>query len=844
MRGTSEPSRTQNVHANQDDEQKFQELSRATLRHRAARNPNRRRQLATKTLELIQTSALFLAATGAAFGQIVPDRYIVELAGDSAAVAAVQQGARFAARESGFAVRRAAVRQGQTDVRRAVADHGGTVVESMDTVLNALIVTIPDARAAELLQIPGVRRVHAVRRLRAALDHALPLHQVPAAWAALPLGQNSAGAGIKIGMVDSGIDVNNPAFSDPLPPVPGFPQVLAPGDLQFTNAKVIVAKNYTPLLGGGDPDAADRVGHGTGTSMAAAGGPAVSPYGPIVGVAPKAYLGSYKVLSASGTTTDVIVKAVDDAVADGMDVINISIGGYVTSYSDVDPSDPAIAALEAATQAGVVVTVSAGNDGPGAGTIQDLASAPDVIAAGAISNDRALGYAVRVSGANPYEALPGTGPAPSQPIAAPLWDAATVDGTGLACAPLPAGSAAGMVVLISRGSCTFESKINDAMAGGAVAAIVYNNAATGLLIMDVGSATLPAVFIAQAGGTDLKSRIAAAPGLQATLDFSGITAFPARPDLTDFSSRGPSIGRAMKPDLVAVGDQLVTAAQDSFPDGELYDPSGFVDVGGTSYSAPLTAGAAAILKAARPGLTVQQYRSLLINSAGPATSGPGVAATVQQAGAGVLNVAAALGGTVAAYPTSLNFGTGQGAINQTLNLMLTNIGSAGDTYSIAAVPSGNSPGPAISSSTLQLDANASQQIALSVSASGLGAGEYQGYVQVSGAASQNTATIPYWFAVPGSTPAGISVLYADSSDAAGSRVTGAVVFRVVDAAGLPFGSGTPKVAISAGGGSVRSVYQAGDVPGTYAVDLRAGTSTMQIDISVGNVTQSVLIPVV
>ena len=245
MRHTSEPFRIQTVLRNQGDEKKSQELCPAELRQRATRNPDRRRQLATKTFELIQTSALFLAATGAAFGQIIPGRYIVELAGDSAAVAAVKQGARFAARESGFAARRLAVRQGQTDVRRAVAEHGGTVVESMDTVLKALIVTIPDVRAAELLQIPGVRRVHAVRRLRATLDHALPLHQVPAAWAALPLGQNSAGAGIKIGMVDSGIDVNNPAFSDPLPPVPGFPQVLSPGDLQFTNSKVIVAKNYT-----------------------------------------------------------------------------------------------------------------------------------------------------------------------------------------------------------------------------------------------------------------------------------------------------------------------------------------------------------------------------------------------------------------------------------------------------------------------------------------------------------------------------------------------------------------------------------------------------------------------
>src|SRR5207302_74708 len=122
--------------------------------------------------------------------------------------------------------------------------------------------------------------------------------------------------------------------------------------------------------------------------------------------------------------------------------------------------------------------------------------------------------------------------------------------------------------------------------------------------------------------------LAAAPGLEATVDFSTLTAFPARTDLTNFSSRGPSIGSAMKPDLVAVGEQLVTGAQNTYPGGELYAASGFVDVSGTSYSAPLTAGAAAILKAARPGLTSAQYRSLLINNAGPATAAPGTAATV------------------------------------------------------------------------------------------------------------------------------------------------------------------------------------------------------------------------
>jgi len=796
----------------------------------------------------VKSVALLLFLTAAVLGQTVPNRYVVELAGDPAAIATARQGSRFAAREAGFAARRAAVRRSQTDARTRIGELGGTVLESMDTVVNALIVSIPDTRAAELSKVPGVVRVHPVHRVMPLLNHALPVHKVPDAWSTLPLGQNSAGAGIKIGMIDTGIDVNNPAFSDPLPPVDGFPRVLANGDLAFTNAKIIVAKNYTPLLpDGGDPDANDRVGHGTGTSMAAAGGTATSPYGPIIGVAPKAYLGSYKALDANGGTSDVIAKAVDDAVADGMDVLNISLGSYVASYSDIEPNAIDTAAIEGATQAGVVVAVAGGNSGPGASSISDYGSLPDVITLGAIMNDRTLSYAITVSGVASYAAFPGDGPNPGQAITGPLFDVANIDPTGLACSPLKSGSVAGMVVLVLRGTCTFANKVNDVAAGGALAAIIYNSGTGSPFVLNgqtVGAATLPAMFVNQADGADLTARAAASPGLQATLDFAGATAIPARTDLTSFTSRGPSIGSAMKPDIVAVGEEIVTAAQDSFPSGESYDPSGFIDTAGTSFSTPLAAGAAAVLKAARPGLTMPQYRSLLINSASPATSGPGVPATVSQAGAGMLNVAAALAGTVAAYPTSLNFGTGLGAINGTLNLTLSNIGTVSDTYSIGVTPAGNSPAPALSTNTVQLDPDGSQPLSVTVNASGLEAGEYQGYLQVTGTATSNVTTIPYWFAVPGSTPAGITVLYQDYSDPMRTVAYAAVVFRVVDIAGLPYtGPLTPQIAMTAGGGSVRRAYLAGDIPGTYAVDIRAGTTTMQLNISIAGMTQAVIIGV-
>jgi hypothetical protein len=192
----------------------------------------------------------------------------------------------------------------------------------------------------------------------------------------------------------------------------------------------------------------------------------------------------------------------------------------------------------------------------------------------------------------------------------------------------------------------------------------------------------------------------------------------------------------------------------------------------------------------------------------------------------------------------LNFGTGAGVINNTLNLVISNMGAGSDTFSINILPTGNSPVPSLSTNTVQLDPSASQTISATVNTSGLAPGEYQGYLQVSGTANATPASIPYWFAVPGSDPVGISVLYEDYTDAAGSFSNQAVVFRITDVAGLPYtGSLIPTVTMSTGGGRIRSTYQAGDIPGTYAVDIRAGSSLMEIDIAVGDVTQAVLIGV-
>ena len=146
----------------------------------------------------------------------------------------------------------------------------------------------------------------------------------------------------------------------------------------------------------------------------------------------------------------------------------------------------------------VVVAVAAGNSGPGPSSVSDIGSTPDAISVGAIENDRMLDDSVTPAGGAPLLAVPGKGADPGTVITGPLFDVTPLDSTSLACSPLASGSATGMVVLILRGTCNFSDKINNAAAGGALAAIIYNNRTTDPFRFGgqaVSGANLPTLFM-------------------------------------------------------------------------------------------------------------------------------------------------------------------------------------------------------------------------------------------------------------------------------------------------------------------------------------------------------------
>ena len=220
--------------------------------------------------------------------------------------------------------------------------------------------------------MPGVRDVSAGTAYRAALDRSPGQIGAPALWGA---GLPTAGQGMKIGIIDDGVDQRHPFFDPAGYTMPaGFPK----GQTAYTTAKVIVARAFPPPERRGSMPPSRSIpkqsGHATHVAGIAAGNyrtPAEDGKR-LSGVAPRAFIGNYKALTVptdSGVGLDgnapELVAAIEAAVTDGMDVINLSLG-----EPEIEPSRDVVAlALDAASAAGVVPVVAAGNDfeefGPG-----------------------------------------------------------------------------------------------------------------------------------------------------------------------------------------------------------------------------------------------------------------------------------------------------------------------------------------------------------------------------------------------------------------------------------------------------------------------------------------------
>ena len=845
-------------------------------------------------------SALFLLVF-AGFGQPRSRMVDYALLLEDAPVARMAQG-RMALQSAAAQAQMARIGAAQSSLLEELRSRGVAVGGASQVLVNAIFVRSTPETAAQLLHLPGVVHVVRVPRLHRDLNTALGLVNVPGAWNAIPGGVGAAGAGIKIGIIDSGIDQNHPGFQDPtltqFPP--GFPK----GDPNYTNYKVIVARSYVALDSYTDkppnpdpiystPDDTtprDRVGHGTAIAMIAAGVQNTGPQATIQGVAPKAFLGNYKIFGSPGVNDYALYYAFDaalqDAIADGMDVVTLSMSeGNMPSYGPLDvdqncssngtalPCDIYAQAVESAVSAGVVVVAAAGNDGDigvlphTLSTIHTPGTAPSAITVGATVNAHLLYQAVHLNGPGlpsnlqNLQALYGDGPHLTPP-SAPVVDVATLGDNGLACTALP-GSLAGAIALIQRGLCVFADKINYAQQAGAVGVILYQSAGTNTIYNTLGAQNtgIPAVMIGYSDGVSLKNFIDTNSGVTAQFDQAFTPVATQANAIWPASSRGPSLGSfanssyqtfVVKPELVAVGSGIYTATQTLDPNGEVYNASGYTGVTGTSYAVPMVAGAVALVKQLHPNWTPAQLKSAVVNTAAQGvTDTDGTTAGVDAVGAGLLNAANAMNVAATISPATIAFGAiNAGASPITLNVTNVTGASATFNFSVQTLNAG-AVSVTVSPSTLTLGtapANQTGIVTVKVPATMPVAGSYEGFIVVTlvnAPSGTPTLRVPYQFLVGSGVPADIfPIVDGQFLGAVGDSGNNAwlIAFRLSDAYGVPVAGSVQFQAVSGGGsiepkpdaqtfryGVAGALVDLGLQPGPQVFDGIAGGLTVEFD---------------
>ena len=766
------------------------------------------------------------------------------------------------------------VQTAQNGLRQTLDQRNILVTGSAQVLLNAMFVMASPDREAELRSLPGVTSVIPVRRYYSNLNAAVQLVNAPAAWNALG-GLPNAGTGIKIAIIDSGIDQNHPAFRNLNVALPSGYPICAGADCAYTNKKVIVARSYVNTLAAGtQPNPAvdsrpddllprDHVGHGTALAMVAAGGTNTGPSATITGMASQAWLGNYKIFGSPGVndfaTTDGIVMALEDAVKDGMNIAVLSLGspafsgpldtGAACGNNAGDPCDPEAIAIENASKLGLLVVAAGGNEGdtgsgttPAFNTVDSPGHAPSAISVAATTNSHVWAESFHVPGSDApsnLQTLPGnTGDSlVTGPITAPMRDVTRTGDNGQACRAMPAGSLNGTIALLVRGTCTYATKVLNAQAAGAAGTVIYDNAAEALFSpTGLNAANIPSILIGNTDGLALKSFLASHLEHAGSIDPTPLELAASVFNTTaSFSSRGPSTGNsAIKPDLAAVGTSMYMATQSYDPLGAMYSASGYVVADGTSFSTPMAAGAAALVKQRNPQFTPAQLKSALMNTATSDVTGASGLERVTGVGAGKVDANAALATNVTVEPASVSFGAlNSPSVPVTLpairTLLITNTskGNLSLQLTVVARDSDAKAQVKLGQTSVSLAAGQAGTVTVQLTGSLSSPGSYEGVITITGGAVP--LHVPYEYFVGDGVSADMIILSGDSfSGTVGQDIPdGVVSFKLVDRYGLPVASAPVRFRVSTGTGTVRNADSQTDRYGIAAAEFILGPEVNQ-----------------
>lgn len=593
---------------------------------------------------------------------------------------------------------RAQLNAGRNEFKRWLRTNapGAKVTSEYDVSLNAVAVQLNGTPLATIAAAPMVQSAEYNVLYYPNLSQSHFIINADPAWAAAG-GRAMAGAGIMIGDIDTGIDNTHPFFDPTGFSYPsGFPKCDAADsnshhqdqDCKYVSPKVIVAKVFYNKAGQQGLDAQAIQDHGSHTAGIAAGifNPSLNAVvngvmiNSMSGIAPGAFLGNYNVFPGGvlNARNEDILNAVDAAIADGMDVLNLSLGGNYHGNNDL-----LSIGLDNAVDAGLVVAVAAGNSGPGAGTLESPGRARKVITVAASTNQHFVGepFTYPAGGGTTIGAAVGD----FDPLPAQSFNLFDTHSNG--CTSVDPG-AAGDLAIIDRGVCTFSQKVANAKAAGAIAVLVINNAAgdpTAMARTAGFDDNIPAVMIGLNDGAALRASGATTASTTAIFQ-EFITA--NKDILAAFSGQGPTtVDVAVKPDVTSVGVNVLSSITCVGKGaGCPGDGSGWAFFQGTSMSTPHIAGSAAVLLGLHPSWTPAQIKSALVNRADlvitdSITGTHAVGPTAQ--GAGRENLSVAADGTTWMDPASASFGRVTIGHPTSLNITLSNPTGTSQVFAVS-----------------------------------------------------------------------------------------------------------------------------------------------------------------
>jgi subtilisin family serine protease len=602
------------------------------------------------------------AETGAAINE-TPTLWFVELygapsadGGSLSAIAAEHKLFRANARKAGLAFR----------------EH-----YEFGTLFNGFSVEIAPAHLSKLNRVTGVKAIYPVDTisLPGPVSTATPELFTALAMTGADVAQSElgyTGDGVRVAVMDTGIDYDHPDLGGCFGPGCrvefGYDLV---GDAFNADS---TSPSYNPIpVPDFDPD--DCNGHGTHVAGI------VGANGDLRGVAPAVTFGAYRVFGCEGSTTsDVMIAAMEMALADDMQVLNMSIG---SAYQW--PQYPTAQAATRLVNLGMVVVASIGNNGSNG---LYAAGAPGlgqkVIGVASFDNSH---VALTTFTITPDDTPIGYGPATGAPLPPtsgtyPMARTGTSASTADACVALPAGSLAGKIALIRRGTCNFYIKSANAQNAGAIGVVLYNNVAGRFSPTVAGTPpiTIPVVAISDSDGLLIDSRLASGPVDLTWTDEIGSFPNPTGGLISSFSSYGLSPDLALKPDLGAPGGLIYS----TYP----LESGAYATLSGTSMASPHVAGAVALLLEARPNTPSQAVRGVLQSSADPkpwwGNPGLGFLDNVHRQGAGMLDIDDSILSTTKIEPAKIAAGEGE-AGDFVQVLYLENNGMGDVTYDLSYV---------------------------------------------------------------------------------------------------------------------------------------------------------------